>query len=532
MDTTEQFNQAWRARYPTEVPPDLGLEKQDPHSINKALLDCKKRITDYKRKINQQEFVHQFLSDLMLNKKPVATGDTAQQESVFVSPKPGSLERRDAQHKKAGAGGGLVYTIKPAIPQNGAAPPPVQVATEELSRKDSDKKPQNSDSFRARQRALENSINKQQQGRDKLGSTASKSSDDLSQPDRSRNYVNLDYTEVTDKKPLERVGSDNSISHSFKRQNRPVPAPRPSVMGPSSSVKDQAGAIAGEFQERLSMRKTHSPVNIDQKTEDSKPYSKFNAPRRNHQYESIRLDSDDAPTQQQPPMSSFKPRTMSTDSNDSTASGMSSFKPLPTAKEVENPNRNTSAPPLYKRSDSTTSSSLHDMSARPKDSQHHAPQSRAPKLNARTESVDSNKAPESPHFRKKNIGASGSGGTPPTKEHIYDAPVPVGQAQEDSDSSSDEEPIYFNILLLKQKTMQKNQSLYSSVDLQKRHVENQARRLSKKYAQSVDYSVKGRPIPTVTKVAPPVMKPLREKTIVKGVTITGKTKYITIITII
>ena len=151
---------------------------------------------------------------------------------------------------------------------------------------------------------------------------------------------------------------------------------------------------------------------------------------------------------EQPHMHTFKPRTMSVESNDS-ATSTSSFKPLPTAKEVEFPHRD--GPPLYKRSDSTNGA---DSITRPK----------PPKIKDRTESLDSNIAPESPKLPKKNLK--------PMKEHIYDAPVPVGGENAESDSSSDEEePIYFNILLLKQRTMQKTHTMYSSMDNQKERVE-------------------------------------------------------------
>ena len=496
MALTDDFERAWRARFSADVPPELNLEKLDTQAINKALLECKSKITDYQRKLHQQEFIHGYLWD-MLNKRQTKSGDDTTSDAVF---RKDSLERAGSNSK------GFAYTIKPAIQPNSQVPEPVEVSMD--TRSDPSKKTGNSDSFRARQLALQNSINKSlsEKDREKL-TAASKSSDDLSQPSRG-NYVNLDYSEVTDSRPLERTGSDGSLSsRSSKKYSKPVPAPRPSIQGPvmKDTARDQAGAIAGEFQERLSLKRAQSPVNIDKGEE--KVTNKFNRPRRNNQYESVHLpEQEPLNGQQQQPqpsyMHTFKPRTASVESSDS-ATGMSSFKPLPSAKEVEVPHRDSAPPPLFKRSNSTNGAD-----------------NKPPKLATRTESLDSNINPESPRLPKKNLHR--------VKEHIYDAPVPIGGEEPDSDSSSDEEPIYFNILLLKQKTLQKTHTMYASVDNQKRHVENQARRLSKKFTQSLDLTGKVRPLPP--KVAPPVMKPIREKTIIAGVTTSGKDNNMLFIT--
>ena len=37
MARTDDFEKAWRARFSTDVPPDLGLEKMDNMTINKGL---------------------------------------------------------------------------------------------------------------------------------------------------------------------------------------------------------------------------------------------------------------------------------------------------------------------------------------------------------------------------------------------------------------------------------------------------------------------------------------------------------------
>lgn len=508
MALSDEFERAWRGRFPTDVPPDLPLDTYDLQAINKALLDCKAKISEYQKKLHQQEFVHEYLQD-MLHKKKTNIRDDMSSDSVFRKE---SLERKGSGNSK-----GFAYTIKPAITPFGPVPQPVEVLAD--TKVDLSKKPSNSESFRAKQQLLlQSSINKSlsEQDKEKIAA-ASKSSDDLSQPSRG-NYVNLDYSDVSDSRPLERTGSDGSLSaRSSKKQSKPVPAPRPSIHGPSMG-KDQAGAIAGEFQERLSMKRAQSPVNLDKGEE--KVRNKFNMPRRNHLYESVHLPEvkplNNGQQQQQPqqqlshqaasssqPSSTyitFKPRTMSVESSDSVG-GMLSFKPLPSAKEVEVPDP---PPPLFKRCNSSngglgdpgSSSCGHLKDALP---------SKPPKLSSRTDSLDS--YPESPRLPKK-----------PHKrqEHIYDEPVPVGGQDPESDSSSDEEePIYFNILLLKQKTMQKNKSMYASVDIQKKQVENQARRLSKKFTQSLDLSGNARQFP------PPVMKPIRETAVIKGVTTSG-----------
>lgn len=80
------------------------------------------------------------------------------------------------------------------------------------------------------------------------------------------------------------------------------------------------------------------------------------------------------------------------------------------------------------------------------------------------------------------------------EEPIYEEPIAVNRQQlEEDESSSDDEPVYYNLMLMKKKSLgQVSQSLkaagtlYGSVDLQKQQLEKQAQRLSRRYSASLD----------------------------------------------
>ena len=510
MAHTEDFEKAWRAKFHTDIPPDLGLGKMDSHDINKILLECKARMTEYQRKLHQQEFIHRYLTDILQKSKPNTWADSISNVND-VNPASDNVDRSGSHDSLERKDGGITYRIRPAIPPN----TPVSNRVEDpIYAKPEKKQKPNSESFSVRQKLIESSINQNlyEHNHKKLEATSkTQSSDNLSQPNLG-NYVSLDYSELSHNKLLGRTGSDSSIPDSCKKFVKPIPTPRLSVKGPA--IKDTVGAIAGELQERLSMKKTESPANVNK--EEEKAVDKRNLVRRNHQYDSVYFDelpntrgqmqqvypmAPQQPATQPPYMHTLKPRTLSTESSDS-ASILSSFRPLPSAKEVEYPHHD-SPPPLYKCADGVGSA----FSSVPE-----TVQPKASKMDGRAKSFDSNVSPESPKLQKITVKHA-------AKEHIYDAPVPVRSQDHESDSSSDEEPIYLNILLLKQRTMQKTQTMYSSLDDQKKQVENRARHLSKKFTQSLDMKGKGCTLPP--KFTPPMMKPVKQSATIAGVTTTG-----------
>ncbi len=89
---------------------------------------------------------------------------------------------------------------------------------------------------------------------------------------------------------------------------------------------------------------------------------------------------------------------------------------------------------------------------------------------------------------------------------IYDNPVPFNKDETDDTSSDEEEPIYYNIMLMKKSTMQKLTmdhpgTIYASVDVERRDLERQAKRLSKRFSHQFD-SIEGPPVPTKAKLSP------------------------------
>ena len=100
--------------------------------------------------------------------------------------------------------------------------------------------------------------------------------------------------------------------------------------------------------------------------------------------------------------------------------------------------------------------------------------------------------------------------------HIYDEPIPVKKDQCDDDaSSSDEEPVYYNLYLLKQKqAMIDSRMTLASFDHHKKRLENEAKKLSCRF------SVQQERIPKeVQPVKPPLMKPINKPMKkIKGVT--------------
>ena len=77
------------------------------------------------------------------------------------------------------------------------------------------------------------------------------------------------------------------------------------------------------------------------------------------------------------------------------------------------------------------------------------------------------------------------------ESQVYDEPVPVNKDEVEVDTSSDEEePIYYNIALMKSKSLKKAsmeaQKIYASLDFQKEALEKKAKRLSKRYSLSME----------------------------------------------
>ena len=85
---------------------------------------------------------------------------------------------------------------------------------------------------------------------------------------------------------------------------------------------------------------------------------------------------------------------------------------------------------------------------------------------------------------------------------IYDSPIPVNREEVEESSSDEDEPIYWNLMQLKQEMLTKvsmdANAIYASVNLQKKDLERQARRLSQSFPQS--------PIKPETHSSPPVPK--------------------------
>lgn len=137
----------------------------------------------------------------------------------------------------------------------------------------------------------------------------------------------------------------------------------------------------------------------------------------------------------------------------------------------------------------------------------------SPKLHRRYSPVGENVTAAS--CLRKNNGKQES-------EAIYDEPIPVKEDQvEDDASSSDEEPVYLNIMLLKQKhqTMDSRMT-YASLDIHKQRLERDAKKLSCRYSLQPSGQSKGFVKHSKVK-QPPMMKQLKLNSsmkLVRGVT--------------
>jgi hypothetical protein len=99
-------------------------------------------------------------------------------------------------------------------------------------------------------------------------------------------------------------------------------------------------------------------------------------------------------------------------------------------------------------------------------------------------------------------------------ERIYDQPIPIqSDNPNDNDSSSDEEPIYHNILDTIKKQQYQNRMTYTSLDVHKQRLERDARNLSCRFSLQPDLQLK-----MAKEVKPPMLKPIKSITAVKGVT--------------
>lgn len=102
------------------------------------------------------------------------------------------------------------------------------------------------------------------------------------------------------------------------------------------------------------------------------------------------------------------------------------------------------------------------------------------------------------------------------RDEIYDEPIPLtGAVVDDDGSSSDEEPIYHNLMLLKKQQQSMDSRLYSSVDIFKTRLEQDAQRLSHRFSTTTEKQKRK----SMKPVKAPVMRPLTTKsTLISGVT--------------
>ena len=100
-------------------------------------------------------------------------------------------------------------------------------------------------------------------------------------------------------------------------------------------------------------------------------------------------------------------------------------------------------------------------------------------------------------------------------EEVYDKPIPLTGEVDNDDSSSDEEPIYHNLRMVKNQQQHSFDSrLYGNVDLMKHRLEHSAHKMSHRYSSMHGDRLTTGHVPprkstkSMAPVMVPVMKPL------------------------
>jgi hypothetical protein len=429
MSTKKDFEAKWKVRFPEDSPPLLecfetryGSATELKEACQNQHVSTRHNIEMLQKELHQQEFISTFLWDLLNSKVPLVVPPSSPTTPTLDSdiPLPNRQDGSYHGYCTVPESGNVVRQASNAsagIPQapeskdkgspynkHRAVSHPSPTAKSEDTKFNQDKPQRGSQRESQKTIFLYPALTKSG-SEDVMSKSVQEKARDinvvLESSRKSSSLENLDLKRSKEK-AMHRASSD---SDSLDDKSKPIPAPRPSVHGPS-------------FKEGSLKKKPGPPTT----PKPPKP---------------VRTTSLDQSEKAQPP----------------------TMKKIVKQKAVDDP-----------RSSSASVSSTEEVP-----------------IPSRVTSFIESKTQSSP---TPILSKSATIPAAHTEETIYDAPIPVNREviEEEPSSSDDEEPVYYNILLMKQQTL-KNRSLYANVDtVRKKHMENEARKLTNRFSKSIDNS--------------------------------------------
>ncbi len=299
-----------------------------------------------------------------------------------------------------------------------------------------------------------------------------------------------------------------SVDVSEEGESRPVPAPRPSVKGPQLRGRGASHSMDAATPSPVSSPTTVTfPVtlkHVDVSRESSSAAAGTNP---------VQGDIGDVKTSSTGRKSHGGSKKGPPVPNKRQSSARQTFdnyenvdiiQGKPKIVNTKDQEHQSGTPPLISRkpgvaSGDNSGSPSHSPRVSRKNSRDPAPQ---PSPKPTREAPTSVALDTSIPFNRAGIRGSGQKSVkqnPVPEEPIYEDPIAVRKelVPEAEDSSSDEEPQYYNLMnMIKQQSLGRGHTLtsgiYASVDIQKRNLEKQAQRLSRRFSASVDPAVMSR----------------------------------------
>lgn len=489
---------AWKTRFPKDDPPDLDLDFSgsaavEGNSINsqtappppnkvtlqEALKEHEEKVKVLQKQLYQSEFVVSFLWELMReestnNNKPQGTAKPKEEDADTVD---GGVELEDSHSASESSKSNVkvsslkedTHVVDTEINQLGLDPvsqrrqtTPVDVST--VQRKES-------------VRNLVNNFEKQEDvpcsPNKVVGPIVNKGiptlertpEDTVTEPAGANpstgNFVFSNFKKNKHRPPLTKTYSDPS-SVVVKPKLAPIPAPRPSKRGPV--LGNQQRHSACPLTESICEQSEFVDQSIvERPTISPRPVSGL-LQEGSHQVAVV-------------------PPCVNTNTTEVPVSKQSDKAP-----NGEVPKSKVSKPPRLRplkrsgRSKSKEAQSPVSLTSPDSDLQ-------AARDNNRDGSMKRSQVPRAP-YDNVTIPLSPRQGNS-DDEVIYDEPIPVSKSDAESESSSeDEDPIYYNILLMKHQSLNhvsmNAETIYASVDLQKKKLEQNAKRLSRRFSSSDD----------------------------------------------